>query len=59
VARRSKPATATAPYVVDVQSDLREHLVTRVAVPLADPGVVEGKPANVLIRASPPKAAGP
>lgn len=36
------------PFVVDVQSDLLDHLATRVVVPLADPQVIESKPAKIL-----------
>lgn len=36
------------PFVVDVQSDLLEHLATRVVVPLGDPRQIEGKPAKIL-----------
>ncbi|MEO5763901.1 MAG: CcdB family protein [Casimicrobiaceae bacterium] len=36
------------PFVVDVQSDLLDHLATRVVVPLADPKVLDGKPAKIL-----------
>jgi toxin CcdB len=36
------------PFVIDVQSDLLEHLATRVVVPLADPKLLEGKPAKIL-----------
>lgn len=36
------------PFVVDVQSDLLDHLATRVVVPLADPKVIESKPAKTL-----------
>jgi toxin CcdB len=36
------------PFLLDVQTDLLEHLATRVVVPLADPKVIGGKPAKIL-----------
>jgi toxin CcdB len=49
VYRNSNAAQAKRiPFVVDVQSDLLDHLATRVVVPLADPKVLESKPAKIL-----------
>jgi toxin CcdB len=36
------------PFVIDVQSDLLEHLATRVVVPLGDPKLLDEKPAKIL-----------
>ena len=49
VYRNPNPATAkNIPYLLDVQSDLLSHLVTRVVVPLSRLDVVGGKAAQFL-----------
>ena len=49
VFRNANPATrARVPYLLDVQSDLLDPLVTRVVVPLCKPDVLKGKLAERL-----------
>lgn len=49
VYRNPNPASArNIPYLLDVQSDLLSHLVTRVVVPLSRLEVVNGKTASLL-----------
>ncbi len=47
--RNPNPASAkNIPYLLDVQSDLLSHLITRVVAPLSRPDVVSGKTARQL-----------
>lgn len=47
--RNANPATrARIPYLLDVQSDLLEPLVTRVVVPLGKPELLRGRMADRL-----------
>ena len=49
VYRNPNPATAAAiPYLLDVQSDLLQGLLTRVVVPLAKPALLSNKAAQWL-----------
>lgn len=49
VFRNTNPSTrARVPYLLDVQSDLLDRLVTRVVVPLCKPEVLKGKLAERL-----------
>lgn len=49
VYRNPNPASAkTIPYLLDVQSDLLSHLITRVVAPLSLLDVVSGKTARQL-----------
>jgi toxin CcdB len=49
VFRNKNPSQAKRiPFVIDLQSELLEHLATRVVAPLADPGLIDGKLAKIL-----------
>lgn len=49
VFRNPNPATATGiPFLLDVQSGLLDHLITRVVVPLARPELMGNKSAKYL-----------
>ena len=49
VYRNANPATrGRVPLLLDVQSDLLEILATRIVVPLCEPEVLSGKPAERL-----------
>ncbi len=49
VYRNGNPATRTrVPFLLDVQSDLLDRLVTRVVVPLCKPELLKGKLAERL-----------
>ena len=49
VYRNANPATrARIPFLLDVQADLLDSLMTRIVVPLCKPEVLSGKPAERL-----------